>query len=243
MNATPVSIALFLSLILLSFTPALFSPNLGAEERNHIKHILVMGDSLSAEYGLKRGEGWVELLRTRLEKHQTTREDQLNRDHLKSEVHLHKVAQTHTPQQWKITNASISGETAAQGARKLPRRLKQAQPDWVIIELGANDALRGTPIKQIEKSLESMILHSKSAGAEVMLIGIRMPPNYGPRYTQQLTDLYAALAKKHNTLFVPFFLEGVATEPSLMQADRLHPTAKAQPIMLETVWHVLGPAL
>lgn len=170
--------------------------------------ILVMGDSLSAAYNLPTSAGWVSLLEERL-KSQTN---------------------------WQVVNASISGETTSGGLTRLPRLLRQHQPDLVLLELGANDGLRGLPPKLISNNLEKMLTLSQESGAKVMLIGILLPPNYGPAYLAQFEQTYPNLAKKHQLPLVPFLLEGVADKPSLMQADGLHPTAEAQPIILETVW-------
>lgn len=170
--------------------------------------ILVMGDSLSAAYNLPTSAGWVSLLEERLKK------------------------QTN----WLVVNASISGETTSGGLTRLPGLLRQHQPDLVLLELGANDGLRGLPPKLISNNLEKMLTLSQESGAKVMLIGILLPPNYGPAYLAQFEQTYPNLAKKHQLPLVPFLLEGVADKPSLMQADGLHPTAEAQPIILETVW-------
>lgn len=170
--------------------------------------ILVMGDSLSAAYNLPASAGWVSLLEERLKK------------------------QTN----WLVVNASISGETTSGGLTRLPGLLRQHQPDLVLLELGANDGLRGLPPKLISNNLEKMLTLSQESGAKVMLIGILLPPNYGPAYLAQFEQTYPNLAKKHQLPLVPFLLEGVADKPSLMQADGLHPTAEAQPIILETVW-------
>lgn len=170
--------------------------------------ILVMGDSLSAAYNLPASTGWVSLLEERL-KSQTN---------------------------WQVVNASISGETTSGGLTRLPGLLRQHQPDLVLLELGANDGLRGLPPKLISNNLEKMLTLSQESGAKVMLIGILLPPNYGPAYLAQFEQTYPNLAKKHQLPLVPFLLEGVADKPSLMQADGLHPTAEAQPIILETVW-------
>lgn len=170
--------------------------------------ILVVGDSLSAAYNLPTTSGWVSLLEVRL-KQQTT---------------------------WQVVNASISGETTNGGLTRLPELLRQHQPNIVLLELGANDGLRGLPPTLISNNLEKMLSLSKQSGAKVMLIGILLPPNYGPNYLAQFEQIYPQLAKKHQLSLVPFLLEGVADKPELMQDDGLHPTAAAQPIILETVW-------
>jgi acyl-CoA thioesterase-1 len=180
------------------------------------KSILVFGDSLSAAYGIAASRGWVALLAERL-----------RREHL----------------DYSVVNASISGDTSAQGLSRLPRALQRHKPAIVILELGANDALRGLPVAQMEKNLERMIRLARGSGAAVLLVGMRMPPNYGPEYTQAFAAAFARLAAKHKTALVPFLLEGMAENPDLFQPDRLHPVASAQPILLENVWKALRPLL
>jgi len=176
--------------------------------------ILVLGDSLSAEYGLARGTGWVHLLEQQLEKDKST---------------------------WTVFNASISGETSSGGISRLPSLLTQKQPGIVMIELGANDALRGLPIAQTETNLRRMIQMSKKSGARVLLFGIQIPTNYGQSYTTQFKKLYQQLANEEQIELLPFFLEGVATKPELFQADRLHPNVKAQSILFKNVWGSMTP--
>lgn len=173
------------------------------------KSILVLGDSLSAEYGLARGEGWVALLQKKLtaEKNDT-----------------------------RIINASISGETTSGGRTRLQALLDKYQPNVVVIELGANDALRGLPLAATQENLRSMIGSSKKAKAKVLLIGMQIPPNYGADYTQQFSSLYPRLAKESKSSLVPFMLQGVADKPALFQADRIHPTAEAHPVILNNIW-------
>ncbi len=170
--------------------------------------ILVMGDSLSAAYNIPTSSGWASLLEKRLN-------EQSN---------------------WQLVNASISGETTQGGLTRLPDLLRQHQPDLVLLELGANDGLRGLPPSLISNNLEKMVKLSELSGAKVMLIGILLPPNYGPAYLAQFENIYPNLAKEHQLPLVPFLLEGVADKPDLMQEDELHPTAAAQPKILETVW-------
>lgn len=170
--------------------------------------ILVMGDSLSAAYNIPTSSGWVSLLEKRLN-------EQSN---------------------WQLVNASISGETTQGGLTRLPDLLRQHQPDLVLLELGANDGLRGLPPSLISNNLEKMVKLSELSGAKVMLIGILLPPNYGPAYLAQFENIYPNLAKEHQLPLVPFLLEGVADKPDLMQEDELHPTAAAQPKILDTVW-------
>jgi acyl-CoA thioesterase-1 len=176
--------------------------------------ILVLGDSLSAEYGLPRGTGWVNLLEKQLEKDKSP---------------------------WTIFNSSISGETSSGGLTRLPAILNQKKPGIVLIELGANDALRGLPVTQTELNLRKMIQMSKKSGARVLLFGIQIPSNYGQNYTSQFKKLFPQLASEERIELLPFFLEGVATKPSLFQADRLHPNAEAQSILFKNVWGSMSP--
>lgn len=188
--------------------------------------ILVMGDSLSAAYNIPTAAGWVSLLENRLAK------ESLKKEPLKK-----------SQANWQVVNASISGETTGGGLTRLPSLLRQHQPTIVLLELGANDGLRGLPPQLITNNLEKMLTLSKQSGAQVMLIGILLPPNYGPAYLAQFEQTYPNLAKKYQLPLVPFLLEGVADKPELMQEDGLHPTAKAQPKLLETVWLELKPLL
>ncbi len=178
--------------------------------------ILIFGDSLSAGYGVTQGAGWVDLLSQRL---------------------------TEKKLSYQVINASISGDTSAGGLSRISAELKRHQPDIVILELGANDGLRGLPLKAMKSNLSSIIAQTKTAGARVLLLGMQMPPNYGPRYTERFSAIYGELAKEQQLPLVPFLLEKVALDPSLMQADNLHPNAKGQPLLLETVWPVLQPLL
>lgn len=196
---------ILLGLTLISPTPAQTPSNPG---------ILVTGDSLSAEYGLARGTGWVALLASRLK-------------------------QEGSP--WEIMNASISGETSAGGLSRLPKLLSQKKPKLVIIELGANDALRGLPLAETEKNIRTMVELSKKSGAEVLLIGMQIPPNYGQEYTRQFAALFTAIAKSQRVSLLPFFLEGVAQRNELFQADRIHPNEAAQPVLFQNVWNALAP--
>jgi len=176
--------------------------------------LLVTGDSLSAEYGIARGSGWVALMANRLK-------------------------QEGSP--WEIMNASISGETTSGGLTRLPKLLAQKKPKLVIIELGANDALRGLSLIETEKNLRTMVELSKKSGAEVLLVGMRIPPNYGQEYTHQFAQLYVRIAKSQQVALLPFFLEGVAQRNELFQADRIHPNEAAQPIMFQNIWTALAP--
>ena len=176
--------------------------------------ILVMGDSLSAEYGLIRGSGWVKLLEERLQKQGSP---------------------------WNVFNASISGETSSGGLSRLPKLLEQKKPGIVFLELGANDALRGLSIQESNKNLRRMIQMSKQSGAKVLLFGMQIPPNYGQEYTREFKDLYAKLASQENVQLIPFFLSGIASDNSLFQADRIHPNEKAQAILFNNVWGAMAP--
>lgn len=176
--------------------------------------IMVLGDSLSAGYGLTPGEGWVELMEPRIEGSGLT-----------------------------LLNASVSGETTAGGLARLPDLLELHEPKWVLLELGANDGLRGTPLNIIKTNLEAMANKISESGAQLVVIGIQLPPNYGPRYTRAFFNLFPELSEKFDAPLVPFLLEGVATDWDLMQSDGLHPKAVAQPIILETVMKVVGPEI
>ncbi len=174
--------------------------------------ILVFGDSISAGYGLKTEEGWVALLQKRLD------------------------GQGYG---YRVVNASVSGETTSGGMARLPRALALHEPAVVVLELGANDALRGLPLELSQRSLAGMIEASRATGAKVLLLGMRIPPNYGPRYANGFERMYAELAKQFDIPLVPFFMEKVALDDALLQADRLHPTAAAQPLLLDTAWPAL----
>jgi acyl-CoA thioesterase-1 len=178
--------------------------------------VLVFGDSLSAAYGIAPKQGWVHLLGDRL-------------------------ARAGLP--WRVVNASVSGETTAGGLRRLPEDLKRHKPDIAVIELGANDALRGQPVEAIRTNLERMIELARAARAEPVLVGIMIPPNYGIDYAREFRELYGDLAKKHQVPLVPFLLEGLADKPEMFQNDQLHPTARAQPRILDNIWTALEPLL
>lgn len=180
------------------------------------KIVLVLGDSLSAEYGLARGTGWVALLEKRLA--------------------AEKIAAT-------VINASISGDTSSGGAARLDALLAQHHPNIVIIELGGNDGLRGLPIEPTTQNFATMIKKSQQAKAKVVLVGMQIPPNYGRTYTEQFSAMYPTLAKQTKSVLVPFLLEGVADQPTLFQADNIHPKAAAHPRMLDNVWPYLKPLL
>ena len=172
-----------------------------------------MGDSLSAAHNIDIKAGWVSLLRERLD-----------------------------GSEWEVVNASISGETTAGGRARLPTLLEKHQPDLCIIELGANDGLRGQSIKKMRNNLDKMISQCKEYG-QVLLLGIWLPPNYGKQYTQAFRAAYPHLAKKHQVPFIPFFLEGVANNLEYMQEDGLHPNELGQPVILENIWPELKKLL
>jgi acyl-CoA thioesterase-1 len=178
--------------------------------------ILVFGDSISAAYGIRVEEGWVSLLQKRL---------------------------TTQGYGYRVVNASVSGETTGGGLARLPRALERHRPAILIIELGGNDALRGLPLNEVRTNLEGMIRKSQAAGAHVVLAGRRMPPNYGPRYSQEFQAMYTELSREHRLPLIPFVMEGVALDASLMQADGIHPNAKAQPLLLGEIWPRLEPLL
>lgn len=178
--------------------------------------ILVFGDSLSAGYGIAKQDAWPSLLETRLKD---------------------------SGYSYAVVNASISGETTAGGRSRLPELLRQQQPKIVIIELGANDGLRGLPIAGMRDNLKFMVKQSQQAGARVMLVGMRIPPNYGRDYTEKFAATFTELSKEHKTALVPFLFEGFALRPDAFQPDRLHPTAATQPLMLDTIWKQLKPLL
>ncbi|MGO9990483.1 MAG: arylesterase [Steroidobacteraceae bacterium] len=179
--------------------------------------ILVFGDSISAGYGLPRVEqGWVALLQARLK----------NQGY-----------------GYQVVNASVSGETTAGGLARLPRALGLHHPAIVILELGGNDGLRALPVAQMRANLTRMAELSAGAGAKVLLLGMRMPPNYGPDYTAQFVRVYAEVAHDQKLSIVPFLLEGIALSPDLMQADGIHPNQSGQPKLLENVWPALKPML
>ena len=180
------------------------------------KTVLVLGDSLSAEYGLARGAGWVSLLEQRLR--------------------AQKIDA-------RIVNASVSGETTSGGRTRLPALLSKHQPSIVVIELGANDGLRGLPVAAAEANLRAMVKQARDAGAQVLLVGMRMPPNYGRDYADKFFAMFSALSKDVKAPLAPFMLDGVADKTELFQPDRLHPLAAAHPIILGNIWPHLQPLL
>jgi acyl-CoA thioesterase I len=178
--------------------------------------ILVFGDSLSAAYGIRPEQGWVMLLGQRLQ------------------------TQGYG---YQVVNASVSGETSSGGLERLPRALALHKPAIVILELGANDGLRGLPVSEMRDNLGHMVQLAQEAGARVLLVGIRIPPNYGPRYTEEFAAAYPQLARQYQLTLVPFLLEKVALDPALMQEDGMHPNAAAEPVVLDTLWPYLKPLL
>ena len=178
-------------------------------------NLLVLGDSISAGYGLDKPEqGWVALLHDRLK-----------------------------PRGIEVVNASISGDTTAGGLQRLDALLERVKPAWVLVELGGNDGLRGLTPAQMEANLTQIIGKSRAAGARVLLLGMRIPPNYGKRYAEMFQSIYGNVAGAQNAALVPFLLDGVGGEDGLMQQDGIHPNVSAQPLMLEQVWKVLEPLL
>jgi acyl-CoA thioesterase-1 len=188
----------------------------GTTAHSASKTVLVLGDSLSAEYGLARGTGWVALLDQRLQQK--------------------KIAAN-------VINASISGETTSGGKTRLPELLSRHHPDIVIVELGGNDALRGLALSASESNFRDMVAMSKASKAKVLLVGMQIPPNYGRDYTEKFFSMYPKVASDTKVGLVPFLLEGVADKPELFQADRIHPLAKAHPAMLDNVWPHLNSLL
>jgi len=190
----------------------MLAPAAAAEPRT----VLVMGDSLSAAYGLAPAQGWVSLTGERLAKEVPG---------------------------WRIVNASISGETTSGGLSRLPALLSQHKPDVVVIELGANDGLRGLPLTQMADNLKAMIDAANTSGAQVLLVGMQMPPNYGRAYTERFAGMYPQLSTRHKVPLVPFMLEGVAQDLSNFQADRIHMRASAHPTILNNIWPHLVPLI
>ncbi|MEI2414671.1 arylesterase [Orrella sp. JC864] len=178
--------------------------------------ILIVGDSLSAEYGLTRGSGWVAILQERLA-----------RDYPGAQV----------------ANASISGDTTSGGVSRLPAELERVQPDIVILELGSNDALRGLPLDMTEKNLRTMAQAARAAGARVIIAGMQIPPNYGRPYAERFRTLFESVAQAEQAELIPFLLEGMAQDRAMFQDDAIHPTEKAQPVIFENVWRVLEPVV
>lgn len=196
-----------LALLSLSFTPMIVSA----------KTIMIVGDSLSAGYGLQPQQGWVNLLQKRLDQQY--------------------------PKQHKVVNASVSGETTSGALARLPKLLQTHKPHIVVIELGGNDGLRGQPPKMIENNLAKLIQHSQKAKAQVIVFGMKIPPNYGTAYSKAFENNYKTVSQTYKVKLLPFFLEGVAGNKSLIQADQIHPNAKAQPKMLNHAYPIIKGAL
>ncbi|MGL6289855.1 MAG: arylesterase [Silanimonas sp.] len=187
-----------------------------ADIATEVRNVLVMGDSLSAAYNLAAEQGWVALLDTRLRQEAPG---------------------------FRMVNASISGETTAGGASRIDAALAEHRPALVVIELGANDGLRGLPLEDTRANLERMVRASKATGAEVLVVGMRLPPNYGPEYTERFHAQFGEIAQAEGVAHLPFLLEPIAFDEEAFQADRLHPTADAQPVLADHVWTALGPML
>ena len=208
--------SLSLLLLVALFARPVAAQTASAAPAKGARTILVMGDSLSAGYGLAASEGWVSLLAT-------------------------KVAREKPG--WRVVNASISGETTAGGAARIEAELQRHKPAVVVIALGANDGLRGLPLAQTRANLEKMIKAAQARKAKVLLVGMRMPPNYGPDYTRGFEQNYSVLAKQYGTALLPFLLEPIALDRNAYQADNLHPVASAQPKLRDHVWKALEPLL
>jgi|TARA_B110000438_G_scaffold88295_1_gene87793 acyl-CoA thioesterase-1 len=178
--------------------------------------LLVYGDSLSAAYGIQEAQGWVALLESRLNEEDWP---------------------------YKLINGSVSGETTTGGLERLPAMLSNYQPDLVILELGGNDGLRGLPLETLKANLKKMISLIRAAGGEVLLTGIQIPPNYGPRYTEPFFSLYTEISEEDSLALVPFLIDGIPQQPELMQNDGIHPKAEAQIMILDNVWPYLEPML
>ena len=178
--------------------------------------IMVLGDSISAEYGLPRDTGWVALMRQRL-----------------ASEHI----------DYSVANASISGDTTSGGRARMPELIQRLKPSIVIVELGANDALRGVPLPTTEDNLRTIVEQAQQAHAKVVLIGMYVPPNYGPDYTQKFHGVYEQISKDLHVPLVPFLLAGIADKPEMFQADQMHPTQQAQPVLLDNVWPTVKPLL
>ncbi|UIJ74969.1 arylesterase [Acinetobacter sp. SH20PTE14] len=197
----------YLLAIALMFCPMLLSA----------KTIMILGDSLSAGYGVSVHQGWVHLLQKRLDQQY--------------------------PKQHKVVNASVSGETTSGTLARLPKLLQTHRPDLVVIELGGNDGLRGQPPAQIQKNLAQLIQKSQQAKSKVILFGMKIPPNYGKAYSQAFENNYQVLSQQYKVKLLPFFMQGVAGHKNLMQQDQIHPNAKAQPILLNNVYPLIKASL
>lgn len=190
--------------------------NLAASYATPTPNILVFGDSISAAYGMRVEEGWVSLLQKKL---------------------------TTQGYGYHVVNASVSGETTDGGRARLARALAVQRPGILILELGGNDGLRGLPLDEVRVNLEAMIEAARKSGSRVLLLGMRIPPNYGATYAERFHAIYGELAEKYRLPFVPFLLDGIALDPDMIQQDGLHPNAQAQPRLLEAIWPALRPML
>ena len=204
------------SLGILLFALLLALHNIAWAEGNNSKTILVLGDSLSAGYGIDVDKGWVNLMRQRLEQGASD---------------------------YQVINASISGETTAGGLRRLPQLLQEYRPQVVLLELGGNDGLRGFPLNRMQNNLRTMIELCRQQQAQPVLFGMQIPPNYGQRYSRQFAETYPLLAKNYNIPLVPFFMDSVATNAALMQNDGIHPNENGQAPLLENAWPAVAPLL
>ena len=201
-------------LALLNPLPAYSEKAYSSSDRSRWPTLLVLGDSISAAFGIEQSQGWVNLLSKKLQTHQ---------------YRIH------------VVNASISGETTQGGLQRLPSLLDKHKPEIVIVELGGNDGLRGLKLSMIEANLRDIIENSKARNATVLLAGIRLPPNYGQIYTEKFYQIYQDLAIQEKVALVPFLMDGVAGNNVMMQTDGIHPTAEGQPVMLNNVWEILQP--
>ncbi|WP_160357277.1 arylesterase [Bordetella sp. 02P26C-1] len=214
MRVYPKLLCLFVSAF--CFATAAFAQTPSPSPSSEPRAILVVGDSLSAEYGLQRGSGWVALLSQRIAEQYPN---------------------------YRVVNASISGDTTSGGLSRLPALLEREHPAVVIIELGSNDALRGLSLQMTEQNLRGMTQRAREAGAQVLLVGMQIPPNYGRDYTQRFAALFPTIAKAEDASLAPFLLDGIATDREQFQADGIHPNEQAQPALLENVWAALRPIL
>lgn len=203
-------------LYLLLLLPALSFAATSASENSSSDTIVILGDSISAAYGVPTESGWVALLEKKLKQEN---------------------------KRYNVINASISGETTEGGIKRLPEVIERHSPSIVLIELGGNDGLRGFPLKLIESNLQTLIDQAKANSVTPILVAMRIPPNYGRRYTDGFYELFQTAAEKNDILLVPFLLEEVALNPDMMQADGIHPTALAQPLLLKRIWETLAPEL
>jgi acyl-CoA thioesterase-1 len=216
-DARAAALVTRVTLVALSLTAGLPSAHAAdAQAARSLPTIVVLGDSLSAEYGLPRDTGWVNLLRERLAKERLD---------------------------YSVANSSISGDTTSGGLARLPAILNRLKPAVVVVELGANDALRGVPLATTEANLRSIVERSQAVHAKVLLVGMYVPPKSGPDYSQKFHGVYEQLSKEKKVPLVPFLLAGIVDKPALFQADQIHPTVQAQPLLLENVWPNLKPLL